>query len=128
MTGYVVDASVAAKWLVTEAFSDEAARLLDLMSAAIAGREGLLPREDEDGAIHARLARAWRAPHAQWDVIRRALVLLADHELNASTFAARVAASTGASLAASVLAGLSALSGPFHGRMAERDVQVHLVP
>ena len=29
MTGYVVDASVAVKWLVTETFSDEAARLLD---------------------------------------------------------------------------------------------------
>ena len=90
------------------------------MAAAVAGREGLLPREEEDGAIHARLGRAWRAPRGQWDVIRRALVLLADHELNASTFAARVAASTGASLAASVLAGLAALSGPYHGRMAER--------
>jgi citrate synthase len=100
--------------------ADEAARLLDLMVAAIAGREGLLPREEEDGATHARLGRAWRAQRAQWDVIRRALVLLADHELNASTFAARVAASTGASLAASVLAGLAALSGPYHGRMAER--------
>ncbi|HTX51640.1 MAG TPA: citrate synthase family protein [Caulobacteraceae bacterium] len=100
--------------------ADEAARLLDLMAVAVAGREGLLPREEEDGAIHARLGRAWRAPRAQWDVIRRALVLLADHELNASTFAARVAASTGASLAASVLAGLAALSGPYHGRMAER--------
>ena len=29
MTGYVVDASVAVKWLVTESFSDQAARLLD---------------------------------------------------------------------------------------------------
>jgi len=29
MSGYVVDASVAVKWLVSEAFSDEAARLLD---------------------------------------------------------------------------------------------------
>lgn len=29
MTGYVVDASVAVKWLVAEAFSDQAARLLD---------------------------------------------------------------------------------------------------
>jgi citrate synthase len=46
--------------------------------------------------------------------------LLADHELNASTFAARVAASTGASLSAAVLAGLAALSGPYHGGMAER--------
>jgi predicted nucleic acid-binding protein len=29
MTGYVIDASVAVKWLVTEAFSEEAASLLD---------------------------------------------------------------------------------------------------
>jgi predicted nucleic acid-binding protein len=29
MTGYVVDASVAVKWLVTETFSDQAVRLLD---------------------------------------------------------------------------------------------------
>ena len=47
-------------------------------------------------------------------------MLLADHELNASTFAARVTASTGASLAAAVLAGLAALSGPRHGGMAAR--------
>jgi citrate synthase len=42
-------------------------------------------------------------------------VLLADHELNASTFATRIAASTGASVAACLLAGLSVLSGPRHG-------------
>ena len=36
MTGYVVDASVAVKWLVTEAFSDEAARLLDKQLTLIA--------------------------------------------------------------------------------------------
>jgi hypothetical protein len=44
-----------------------------------------------------------------------ALVLLADHELNASTFAARVTASTGASVAACLLTGLSTLTGPLHG-------------
>ena len=90
------------------------------MAAAIAGPEGHVQREEEAGAIHERLGRAWRAPRDQWDAIRRALVLLADHELNASTFAARVTASTGASLSASVLAGLAALSGPIHGGMAER--------
>jgi citrate synthase len=37
------------------------------------------------------------------------------HELNASAFAARVVASTGASLAACVAGGLAALSGPLHG-------------
>jgi len=100
--------------------ASEAARLLDLMAAAVAGPEGAVQREEEAGAIHQRLGRAWRAPRDQWDAIRRALVLLADHELNASTFAARVTASTGASLAATVLSGLAALSGPRHGGMAVR--------
>jgi citrate synthase len=43
------------------------------------------------------------------------LVLMADHELAASTLAVRVAASTWASPAGVVLAGLGALSGPLHG-------------
>jgi len=43
------------------------------------------------------------------------LVTVIDHGLNASTFAARVVASTQAGLASSVLAGLSALKGPLHG-------------
>lgn len=47
-----------------------------------------------------------------------ALCLLADHELNASTFAARVTISTGASLSAGVLSGLATLTGPLHGRAA----------
>lgn len=44
-----------------------------------------------------------------------ALILRADNELNPSTFAARVAASTGADVFGSVIAGLSALAGPRHG-------------
>ncbi len=44
-----------------------------------------------------------------------ALVLRADNELNPSTFAARVTASTGADLFGSVIAGMSALAGPRHG-------------
>ncbi|MCA9611706.1 MAG: helix-turn-helix domain-containing protein [Sandaracinus sp.] len=47
--------------------------------------------------------------------IERAAIVIADHELNASTFAVRVAASTGASRAASLVAGLCAFSGPRHG-------------
>ena len=43
------------------------------------------------------------------------LVLHADHELNASTFTARVVAGTLASLYASVVAAIGALSGPLHG-------------
>jgi len=48
------------------------------------------------------------------------LVLMADHELNASTFAARVAASTGADLHACLGAALATLSGPRHGAMHAR--------
>ncbi|GLQ55287.1 citrate synthase/methylcitrate synthase [Devosia nitrariae] len=43
------------------------------------------------------------------------LVMVCDHGLNASTFASRVIASTGAGLASSALAALSALKGPLHG-------------
>lgn len=68
--------------------------------------------------LHARLASLWERPEAA-EPIRRALVLLAEHELNASTFAARVTASTGAPLSAAVLAGLAALSGPLHGNASQ---------
>lgn len=70
-----------------------------------------------DGPLHERLAERLGRPAAA-DLLRRALVLLADHELNASTFAARVTVSTGASLAAGTLAGLAALGGPLHGDAA----------
>ena len=95
------------------ALAMEAASLLEAAADAVAGSAG-------EGAIHQRLAEAWKLDAQGADLIRRALVLLADHELNASTFAVRVAASTGASLAAASLAGLAALSGPLHGGMAAR--------
>ena len=66
------------------------------------------------GPIHIRLAQRWRRPDAA-DAIRRALVLLADHEFNTSTFAARVTVSTGSSLWSGALAGLATLRGPRHG-------------
>jgi citrate synthase len=51
----------------------------------------------------------------QTAALDRYLVTVADHGLNASTFAARVVASTKAGLTSSVLAALSALKGPLHG-------------
>lgn len=49
-----------------------------------------------------------RAIDAYW-------VMAAEHSLNASTFAVRVAASTGASLPLALVAGVATLSGPLHG-------------
>jgi citrate synthase len=44
-----------------------------------------------------------------------ALIVHAEHEMNASTFTARVVAGTGADLTAAVVAGIAALGGPLHG-------------
>lgn len=73
------------------------------------------------GPVHERISRAWGC--TQTDVIRRALVLLSDHDLNPSTFAVRVCASTGGSLAAALLAGYATLIGPRHGGVAIRAAQ-----
>ncbi|MEG0975575.1 MAG: citrate synthase family protein [Comamonas sp.] len=67
--------------------------------------------------LHGRLGRIWLVDDADQATLRQALVLCADHELNASSFAARVVASTGASLHACLGAGLAALTGPLHGGM-----------
>ncbi len=85
------------------------------------------------GPHRERMAAALRAPSiaaalccalgvsaAHTVAVDRALVLCADHELNASTFAARVVASTGAGMHACVAAALAALSGPRHGGLTER--------
>jgi citrate synthase len=85
-------------------------------AGALPVRAGAVPAHLGDGvALHDRAAANWHRPDAA-DILRRALVLLADHELNASTFATRVAVSTGAPLAAGVLSGLATLTGPLHGR------------
>ena len=86
------------------------ARIMRLTAAAI------LNMAPSAAPLHKQIAKAWAPdPARAEDFIRRALVLLAEHELNASTFALRVAASTGVSLYDAVLAGLAALKGPRHG-------------
>lgn len=91
-----------------------AARLLLAVTAACADIQGKI-----SGPVHKAVARKLGKPRDA-ENIRRALVLLADHELNASTFAVRVVASTGARLTNCVLGGLAALSGPRHGAASER--------
>lgn len=72
-------------------------------------------------AMHSMMAMSWRKDATGLpELVRSALVLCADHELNASSFATRVAASTGASLHAAVCAGLATLSGPQHGGAVAR--------
>jgi len=104
--------------------------LVRRMAASVALRRGPAAVDHALGAEtiaaligRALLGRARRAGPANREVVRAidaALVLSADHELNASTFAARVAASTGADLYACVGAALATLSGPKHGGSSDR--------
>lgn len=83
-------------------------RLLRVMTAVVTRR---VPAR---APVHRQLARAWRLDERGTELVRQSLVLCADHELNASSFAARCVASTGAGLGACVTAGLAALSGSRH--------------
>ena len=62
-----------------------------------------------------RMLRGKPAPEAETRAFETYLVTVIDHGLNASTFTARVVASTHAGLASAVLGGISALKGPLHG-------------
>ncbi len=110
-TELLEDVAEAMELSIRPARSRRASRNLSRRPARLDRRMG---RRSSGLLVHERLARAWGRPGSK-EVIRKALVLLADHELNASTFATRVAASTGAGLSASILAGFATLSGPLHG-------------
>ena len=56
------------------------------------------------------------APSAEWvRAMHTSLILYAEHELNASTFTARVIAGTGADMHSAIVGGIGALRGPKHG-------------
>jgi citrate synthase len=107
-----------------EAVLPRARRLARLLACSLA-----LPAEpgraaeawEERSIAHAILRACGVRPRERAvAALDRWLLLSADHELNASTFAARVAASTGADLYAAALAGLAAFSGPLHGSASDR--------
>ena len=91
------------------------------------------PREPPSGdalqsgesLVASSLLAAWLPPEERSSeavaALNAALVLVADHELNASTFAARVAASTGADLYACISAALATFTGPRHGGASARS-------
>jgi citrate synthase len=61
--------------------------------------------------LHECLAEGLRAPPGYADIIRRLLVLSADHELDPSTYAVRAVANTGVTAFQLVLVGLACASG-----------------
>ena len=112
----------------------KAIRLMGLVPATVAawqrlraGQEPVAPRADGPHAAHFLRALDGRDPDPEvarvMDVI---LTLHADHEFNASTFAARVSVATLADLHAAVVAAIATLKGPRHGG-ANEDVLAMLL-
>ncbi|WP_439472453.1 citrate/2-methylcitrate synthase [Brevundimonas sp.] len=86
-----------------QALRIECARVLDEAVDAVAGPGPRL-------FLHQRLARFWKAPERDAQLIRRALVLSADAGMDAAVMATRAAAGGGASPAAAALSGLAVLT------------------
>ncbi|ALM85826.1 citrate/2-methylcitrate synthase [Bordetella sp. N] len=92
---------------------NECQSLVGQLADAFGARQGSEP-------LHERFALGWKQPAKVADLLRSALVLLVDHELTSSAFAARIAASNAASLPACLLTGLTTLAAPLHGDASGR--------
>jgi citrate synthase len=88
-------------------------------AAMVRAQAGEAPVRPDPALGHAadslRMLRGKAAGRAEVEALDTYLVTVSDHGLNASTFAARVIASTRAGLTSAVLGGISALKGPLHG-------------
>src|SRR4051812_14191586 len=92
-------------------------------SARGVGRPPVPQREvDKASSIPERFLTRWRgeADPKHVKAIDAYWISAAEHGMNASTFTARVVASTGADVAAALSAGVGALSGPLHGGAPSR--------
>ncbi|MEV4068151.1 citrate synthase/methylcitrate synthase [Nonomuraea fuscirosea] len=95
--------------------------LLTALHRLAAGLEPVEPRDDLGHAANYLYMLTGRVPspdHAR--AVEQYLISTVDHGFNASTFTARVIASTGADLASCVAGALGALSGPLHGGAPSR--------
>jgi citrate synthase len=89
------------------------------LAAVLRVRRGAVPMTPDPSSGHAadflRMLRGEVPSDAEVAALETYLLTATDHGLNASTFTARVVASTAAGLASSVTAALCALKGPLHG-------------
>jgi citrate synthase len=84
------------------------------------GKEAVAPRSDLSYAANFLYMLFGREPAPEdARLMDKDLVLHAEHGVNASAFAARVAASTEADFYAAITAGIAVLKGPKHGGAAE---------
>ena len=103
-------------------------RLAQLVSAHHRLRQGLEPLKPVAGrsiAYNFLSSLHGTEPSPEWvNAFDVALILHADHEFNASTFAARVIAATMSDLYSSVTGAIGALKGPLHGGANEQVMRM----
>ncbi len=89
------------------------------------GLEPIAPRADLGHVANYLFMMTGDEPSpAQARALEQYMILTIDHGFNASTFSARVVTSTGADLAAAVVAAVGALSGPLHGGAPSRALDM----
>jgi len=99
--------------------------LLTAVHRLRAGEDPIEPRPDLSfAANYLWMLTGLEAPPAHVRAIEQYLILIIDHGFNASTFTARVVTSTGADLAAAIVAAVGALSGPLHGGAPSRALDM----
>jgi 2-methylcitrate synthase len=80
---------------------------------------------DDSVAAHFLHMLHGEAPNAQWEKsMQISLILYAEHEFNASTFAARVIAGTGSDMYSAITGAIGALRGPKHGGANEVALEI----
>ena len=116
------------------AHQHKACRLLGQLSGVLAayerirrGDEPVKPRMDLDHAANFLWMLTGEDPDPKAaKALDQYLLLLAEHELNASTFTARVIASTGSDLHSAITGALGALKGPAHGAAVQEAMEQFL--
>lgn len=76
------------------------------------------------GELFLKLFKDAKPDQSQIQALNVALILYAEHEFNASTFAARVAASTESDFYSAIVAAISTLRGPLHGGANEEAMKL----
>ena len=89
------------------------------------GRRIDVETDDESIGGHFLHVLHGEAPRETWvRAMHTSLILYAEHEFNASTFAARVVAGTGSDMYSAITAGIGALRGPKHGGANEVALEI----
>lgn len=88
--------------------------------------ERIQPETDDDsiGGHFLHLLHGHKPPQSQVKAMHASLILYAEHEFNASTFASRVIAGTGSDIYSAIIGGIGALRGPKHGGANEVSLDI----